>query len=103
MGKQPAVLSASRRTVVLTVLWTVFGQRLPNRISHNADALVLHPHGTQRDFLKRVGHHTQRVEGLFAENHCCAHLWHRGSGHLMFPAAADLEVISHFSPLTSNN
>lgn len=86
MEQQHLVLCFGRCLVVQSVLRTVIGQGLPQRVAYPHDALLLHPHGTQCCILQRMGNHPEGMEGLFTQNHCRAHPRHRGAHHLEFPA-----------------
>lgn len=86
MEQQHLVLCFGRCLVVQSVLRTVIGQGLPQRVANPHDALLLHPNGAQCRILQRMGHHPEGMEGLFTQNYCRAHPRHRGAHHLEFPA-----------------
>lgn len=69
MGQQLYLLLVSRSVVVQSVLRIGIGQGIPYRITRINHIRLLHSYGTQRGVLKRMGHHTERVEGLFAKDH----------------------------------
>ena len=90
MGQQPAVLSLGRRTVVQPVLRTVTRQGLPHRVANIDDTGLLHTHGIERSVLKRMGHHTQGVEGLLTEDYHRAYHRYHSACHKLLPATADI-------------
>ena len=97
MGQQSAVLPAGRRTMVQSVLWTVARQGFPHLVAHADDIVILHPDGAERGILECLGHHSERVERLFAEDDYRAHYRYHCSNHQLVPAAVYLKRVAVIS------
>ena len=92
MGEQSAVLPTGRCPVVFTVLRTLVRTVVLRGWRHDGYAVVLHPDGTERGVLQRLGNNPQGVEGLFTEDYSSSRLWHRSTDYLQLPATTDLNL-----------